>query len=122
MAVGIAGRDAPRIGMPAEALRAVLDALLENVRQHAGPGAACRMSWERRGDTVSLVFADDGRGISAGNAPRVFGRFFTTARDAGGTGLGLAIARSHLDAAGGSILLLPPEGRGARFLLDLPAG
>lgn len=120
MAVRLSGRDAPRVAMPAEALRSVLDTLLENVRQHAGPGAGCRMAWERRGDAVSLIFADDGHGISPGNAPRIFSRFFTTARDAGGTGLGLAIARSHLEAAGGSIALLPAEGRGARFLLSLP--
>ncbi|MBX9699702.1 MAG: ATP-binding protein, partial [Acetobacteraceae bacterium] len=121
MDVRIDGDAATRVGIGAEALRAVLANLLENVRQHAGPGAAVRIAWERRGGGVALTFADDGRGISAGNAAKVFGRFFTTARDAGGTGLGLAIARSHLEAAGGGIALLPGQGRGARFELTMPS-
>lgn len=116
------GSESMAVGIAAETLRAVLGNLLENVRQHAGPGAGCRIGWERRGDAVLLSFADDGRGISPGNTPKVFGRFFTTARDQGGTGLGLSIVRSLLEAVGGSIALLPPEGRGARFLLTLPPG
>jgi signal transduction histidine kinase len=69
---------------------------------------------------TTLATGDDGTGISAGNAPRIFGRFFTTARDSGGTGLGLSIVRSHLDAIGVSIVLLPSS-RGALFRIEVPA-
>ncbi len=104
----------------AEALRAVLANLLDNVRQHAGPGAQVRIGWVAENGRIRLDFRDDGGGISAGNAPRVFDRFFTTAREAGGTGLGLAIARSRLEAAGGGITLLPAA-KGAHFVVSIPA-
>lgn len=110
-----------RVGMGAEALRTVLANLLDNVRQHAGPGATCRIAWDAhlRAGEARLVLADDGRGISDGNAPRVFDRFFTTARERGGTGLGLPIARGQLEASGGAIRLLRGK-PGAAFLITLP--
>jgi signal transduction histidine kinase len=124
LAVALAGPGAPVMAaIGAERLRGVLANLLDNVRRHAGPAASCRISWGP-GDTpetVNLLVADDGLGISPGNAPRIFGRFFTTARETGGTGLGLPIVRGHLDAVGGAIRLLRSE-RGASFLLVLPRG
>ncbi|WP_439598376.1 sensor histidine kinase [Falsiroseomonas sp.] len=110
---------APPLAVPAEALRAALACLFENTLQHAGPGASCRLSWQAEEGWLLLEVADDGRGISPGNASRIFDRFFTTARETGGTGLGLTIARSRLEAAGGSLQLVP-GGPGARFRLRLP--
>ncbi len=114
---------APPLAMPAEALRAALSCLFENTLQHAGPhvdhGATSRLSWRVEDGWMLLEVEDDGPGVSPGNAPRIFDRFFTTAREAGGTGLGLTIARSRLEAAGGSIRLRPGQ-PGARFALRLP--
>jgi signal transduction histidine kinase len=110
-----------RAAIAPEALRAVICILLDNTRQHAGPGAKAEIAWAATSAGVEIVLRDDGRGISVGNAARVFDRFFTTARDAGGTGLGLAIARSRVEAAGGSIALRPAE-KGACFVLALPRG
>ena len=66
----------------------------------------------RRGDT--LVYRDDGPGIAADIADRVFDFGFTTRP--GGSGLGLAIASQVLERAGWSIRL---GGRddGAEFLI-----
>ncbi len=107
-----------RVAMAEDALRGVIGPLLENVRQHAGPGARCAVTWHAAGGMVELTVEDDGPGISAGNAARVFDRFFTTAREEGGTGLGLAIARGRVEAAGGHIALRP-SARGARFAISL---
>ncbi|MBR0653075.1 HAMP domain-containing histidine kinase [Roseomonas terrae] len=124
MAAGLAimldGEDDVAIAMAPEALRSILSILFENARQHAGPGARCRIAWARSGGSVRVTVCDDGRGISAGNAGRVFDRFFTTTRESGGTGLGLAIARSLAEAAGGS-LVLAPVSRGSAFVLAAPA-
>jgi signal transduction histidine kinase len=104
-----------------EALHAALSNLLDNIRQHAGEGAHGRISWkaDKTGRHVELQVRDNGRGISAGNADRVFDRFFTTARNAGGTGLGLSIVQSQLEACGVSIKLAPAQA-GATFLVTLP--
>lgn len=117
MALRIEG-SALRAAIAAESLRSVVAILLDNVRQHAGEGAECRVAWQAAEGSAVLLVEDDGRGISAGNAARVFDRFFTTARETGGTGLGLSIARSRVEAAGGRITLRPAP-RGARFEIRL---
>nr|WP_305123310.1 HAMP domain-containing sensor histidine kinase [Roseomonas sp. GC11] len=106
-----------RIG--AEPLRAVLVLLLDNARQHAGPQAQARITWGPAAGGAVLRVSDSGPGISPGHAGRIFERFFTTARARGGSGLGLPIARARLEAAGGSIRLLPGQG-GACFEIQLP--
>ncbi|HTR87183.1 MAG TPA: ATP-binding protein, partial [Reyranella sp.] len=98
----------------------VLSNLLDNARQHAGIGASVTIGGRLEAGEAIVEVADDGPGISSGNADRIFDRFFTTARDSGGTGLGLAIARRRVTAFGGELELLPAE-RGAAFRIKLKA-
>ena len=72
------------------------------------------------GGQVVLRVADDGPGIPAADADRVFDPFFTTARAAGGTGMGLPIVRALATGVGGTVRLAPSE-RGAVFEVLLPA-
>ena len=65
-------------------------------------------------DGVWVTVADDGPGISTGNAAQVFEPFFTTRRDMGGTGMGLAIVKTLLLAHGGQISL-DETGNGTQF-------
>jgi signal transduction histidine kinase len=115
--------DAPaakvRARIAPEALHAALSNLLDNIRQHAGEGASGRITWSADARQIRLQVSDDGPGVSAGNAARVFERFFTTARDRGGTGLGLSIVQSQLEACGARIRLVPSPA-GATFLITLP--
>ena len=104
----------------AETLDSILASLLDNVRQHAGTAANAVLRAQRRGAELVLEVADDGAGISANHAARVFEPFFTTARGAGNTGLGLSIVRSLLQAHGGRIVL-KPAARGTCFEITLPA-
>ncbi len=69
------------------------------------------------GTRIRIDICDNGRGIAAEDATRLFEPFFTTR--AKGTGLGLAIVRKILDQHGGSIQLSPsrPRGTCARVLL-----
>jgi len=113
-----------RVRMSAEHLEEVLANLLDNARVHGGPGVLVRMS--ARVDAAAappaaeIVVADDGAGITAANAAKVFTPFFTTARERGGSGLGLSIVRSLLEAHGGSIRLAPSPA-GTTWILTLPA-
>ncbi|MCA0203406.1 MAG: HAMP domain-containing histidine kinase [Proteobacteria bacterium] len=94
-----------------EGLRIVLGQLLRNAAEH-GAGRVVLSAGAEPGPWVEV--ADDGRGISAGNASRVFDPFFTTRREEGGTGMGLSVVRNLLEAHRAGIALLPTD-RGARF-------
>lgn len=112
---------AARVAVAPEIIDSILGTLCDNARQHAGPSptVTIRCSIDPRALQLLIDFSDDGPGISAGNARKVFEPFFTTARGKGGTGLGLSITRSLLAAHGGDIELLPSQ-RGATFRLRVP--
>lgn len=95
-----------------------------NTLMHNGPGTKTEVTLRqirRPGgqDQAELFFSDNGKGISAANAEKIFKPFFTTAREQGGSGLGLSIIRSLLEAHGGSVELQKVE-QGAAFRVVLP--
>ena len=111
------------VAMAPETLDSVVSNLLDNARQHAGAQARASIRWTAASSMAEIFVGDDGPGISAANAERVFQPFFTTARKAGNTGLGLAIIRSLLSAHAGDIALLSSEAvhsKGALFRIRLP--
>ncbi|MFN3988841.1 MAG: sensor histidine kinase [Erythrobacter sp.] len=74
---------------------------------------------------AAITVRDQGPGISAEQARRIFAKFERLGRDsAGGTdkgsGLGLYIARLLARAMGGELSLVSSEGEGAAFALELP--
>jgi len=68
--------------------------------------------------TVVVDVADDGPGMPADIAEKIFNPFFTT--KAQGSGLGLAIVRKIIDAHEGRIDMTTADGRGTRFRVTLP--
>jgi signal transduction histidine kinase len=71
-------------------------------------------------DTVSLTVTDDGPGVPPEHRERIFLPFFSGFTGENCPGLGLAACRGILRALGGSIRLLPEEGPGAVFRVELP--
>jgi two-component system, OmpR family, sensor kinase len=73
---------------------------------------------------VVLDVEDDGPGMRAEQAQRVFERFYRADaarnRASGGTGLGLAIVAGLVSAHGGTVSLRTAPGRGADFQVRLP--
>jgi signal transduction histidine kinase len=67
---------------------------------------------------VTLSVEDNGPGLPADIMPRLFEPFFTTKEQ--GTGLGLTIAFTLVEANGGRLEAMPPEGSGARFVMRFP--
>jgi signal transduction histidine kinase len=68
--------------------------------------------------TFVVDVADDGPGMPANVAEKIFNPFFTT--KAQGSGLGLAIVRKIVDAHDGRIDMSTADGRGTRFRVTLP--
>jgi two-component system OmpR family sensor kinase len=79
---------------------------------------------ERPVPAVVLDVEDDGPGMPAEQAQRVFERFYRADaarnRASGGTGLGLAIVAGLVNAHGGTVSVRTAPGRGADFQVRLP--
>jgi len=103
-------------------LRTVVENLLENAIRYAGEGATCVLSLTREGGNVVLATSDDGAGIPAEDAPRLFERFFRSdrARTTRGSGLGLAIVKHVVESAGGHVEARGAPGRGLDVRCSLP--
>jgi len=76
--------------------------------------------WSRTGADarVELCVSDQGPGIAAGDAGKIFRPFYTT--KSAGMGLGLAISRTIAEAHGGLLVGENEPGGGATFRLCLP--
>ncbi|MFN2590725.1 MAG: ATP-binding protein [Actinomycetota bacterium] len=100
----------------------ILDNLIENAIRYTPSGARITVRAGSRDGRAYLEVADDGPGIPAADAGRIFERFYrgSTGRQAGpGTGLGLAIAAQLARRWGGDLEL--QNGRGATFVASFPA-
>ena len=69
-------------------------------------------------DTVDVDVEDDGPGIPADVQERLFEPFFTTRHR--GTGLGLPIVKRDVEAHGGDVSIVCPDGGGTRVTVSLP--
>ncbi|MEO3413379.1 histidine kinase dimerization/phospho-acceptor domain-containing protein [Roseovarius sp. CAU 1744] len=96
-----------------QALLVILGHLASNAKAHGADRLDLRPTAE------GFQAHDNGSGVAAGNRNRVFDPFFTTRRGAGGTGMGLAIVQTMLQAAGGTIRLVPCQS-GAMFQISFP--
>jgi signal transduction histidine kinase len=106
---------------PNELRRAVRN-LVENAVKY---GARARVSVEDHPGRLAVIVDDDGPGLEAGTAERVFEPFVrgeTSRGGAGGLGLGLTLARAIARGHGGDVTLANREGGGLRATLTLNAG
>ena len=119
-------------------LRQVAGNLLNNARVHTPAGTGVHVRVRSHDGQAILEVADEGPGLPPGEEGRVFERFYRAdsarARTApsgsggngsasvgGGTGLGLSIVAAIVAAHGGTVHAgIPPNGRGAYFMVALP--
>jgi two-component system OmpR family sensor kinase len=97
--------------------------LMENALRHTDPGTAVEATVERRNGVVVLAVEDDGPGIPIDLRDKVFERFYRGSGEySGSSGLGLSIVRAVAESHKGSVRLEEPlDGRGARFVVRIPA-
>jgi two-component system phosphate regulon sensor histidine kinase PhoR len=116
--------DAPPVYVRVDASRIeqVMLNLIHNAIKFTPSGGAitCRVS--PQDDQVSVSVSDTGVGISAGDLPRIFERFYKVdkARSGGGSGLGLAIAKHIVELHGGRIWAVSAVGEGTTMMFTLP--
>ncbi len=92
----------------------LLNVVLGNLALNARQAGAKRLSLRfTAGPPAALVIADDGPGIPAANAEKIWLPFFSS-RDKG-TGMGLATVKKLLSALGADIQLMNPGEPGAQF-------
>ena len=99
----------------------VLLNLLGNAIRYSPLDSRISIAVEREGDRSRATVADEGPGLSADDAARVFEKFERLGRSGdGGSGLGLYISRRLARAMGGDLHVESAPGEGARFTLELP--
>jgi two-component system phosphate regulon sensor histidine kinase PhoR len=107
-----------------DALRQVLDNLVDNAIKYTPNGGRIAVRWGATADTVSFEVEDTGIGIADADQTRVFERFYRVdkahKRDQGSTGLGLSIVKHLLQAMRGSVRLNSMPGKGTTFRVTLP--
>lgn len=111
-----------------QSLERILQNLLENAVRHSPFGGELRIEAERTASgAVRVCISDEGCGVRAEDAARIFERFYradrSRGRDSGGAGLGLSIAKSLAEHAGGGIGVLSAGGvnaPGSTFWFEVP--
>lgn len=105
----------------AHGVESVVRNLLENAASFSEPEGRVTARVAARAGVVELTVTDTGPGIAPEDVAKLFSRFYTTRGDRRGSGLGLAIARAVVEAHGGTIGVQGAPGRGATFVVRLPA-
>jgi len=107
----------------ASRLRQVLDNLLRNAVVHTPEGTPVHVAVRLDGPLAVVTVADEGPGLSADQAARLFDRFYrgSEARTGEGTGLGLSIVAALASAHGGRAFVTSTPGEGTVFTVELPA-
>jgi len=103
-----------------EELNQVISNLVQNAIE-ASPdasGLVCVRGYIDEENKLVLSVKDNGPGVKAEDAARIFTPFFTTKGPGRGMGLGLTIAWRVVHALGGSLQVLP--GPGAEFIMRMP--
>jgi signal transduction histidine kinase len=105
-------------------LRSVVENLVRNAHESYGaestPGPRqVTVTLAKEGQRVIVRVLDRGTGIPADKSEAVFTPFVTD--KVGGSGIGLSISRRFVEAAGGSLTLLPREAGGTEARVVLPA-
>jgi signal transduction histidine kinase len=98
--------------------------MVDNAVRFAPDDGHVTLSASLTGRMARIEIGDDGPGVAAEDADRVFDRLYQSDpsrdRTTGTSGLGLAIARAIVEAHGGRVGVDGPPQGGARFWLEIP--
>jgi heavy metal sensor kinase len=105
-------------------LKQVIVNLVDNAIKYTPTGGRVGVKVYASNGCGVLEVNDNGVGISEEAAPHIFERFYRVdkarSRQMGGAGLGLSIIKAIVTAHGGQVKVESVEGKGSRFLVELP--
>ncbi len=112
----------PRVFSNADRVEQVLVILLDNAMKYTPEGGEIFLNARWNESHVVLSVRDTGIGISEGDLPYVFDRFYKVDKSrtgSTGSGLGLSIAREMLKWMGEDIFVTSEKGKGSEFSFTL---
>jgi heavy metal sensor kinase len=105
-------------------LRQLFLNLVDNAIKYTPDGGKVAISVERQNGTALVAVEDNGIGIPAEDAGKIFDRFYRVdkarSREMGGTGLGLSIAKWIAELHRGTITVESELNKGSRFTVRIP--
>lgn len=114
----------PYIYADAEAIRSVVQNLVENALYYTKDGGTVTLSVTRENDFIKASVQDNGIGIPVHQQSGIFNKFFRADNAAkaktDGSGLGLFVAKSIIAKHGGEIGFASTEHVGTTFYFTLP--
>lgn len=118
------GEDDAQVLADEEAIRQVLDNLIDNAVKYTPEGGSVEVRCGLEGGSVVIEVADTGIGIPRDDLPRVFERFYRVdkarSRELGGTGLGLSIVKHLVQSLNGMVDVESRINGGSVFRVVLP--
>lgn len=116
--VELGGAAEARVQASPDAMRVVLENLLDNARKYGG--RAVRVTAALGPDAARVMVTDDGIGFDPADAERIFEPYERLNAQTRGTGLGLYISRSLARSMGGDLTATSAgPGTGSTFTLSL---
>ncbi len=114
----------PPVNGDAEQLKRVFVNVFENAAEafddgQEGPRVSTSIRYDGARDLVVAEISDNGKGLNTADLQKLFQPYFST--KGRGTGLGLAIVNRIISDHRGRIHAVQNSGRGAKFIIELPA-
>jgi heavy metal sensor kinase len=105
-------------------LKQVIVNLVDNAIKYTHSGGLVGVKVFTSNGHAVIEVNDNGAGIPPEALPHIFERFYRVdkarSRQMGGAGLGLSITKAIVTAHGGQVRVESVEGKGSRFLIELP--
>ena len=124
ISLSCAAEDAVQVNGDPGRLKQVVVNLADNAIKYTNEGGSVDIRVAAVDGKALLEVSDSGVSISSEALPHIFERFYRVdkarSRQMGGAGLGLSIVKSICEAHDGHITVESTEGKGSRFLVELP--
>ena len=118
---GLNLKDTPLLHTDSEKIITLIETLMDNAVKFTGKGGTIWVSNQIHSKHTTFCIRDNGPGIRAEDASRVFERFYKadTAHNSSGSGLGLAIAEEIARGLGEKLWLESEYGKGSSFYFTI---